>query len=137
MIVSQSWATTLNFFDIILISCHLLQFASFDWFKSKVGANMGSNQWIKKKIKVLIDEEIATNKEKEAQCQLDKRYRISELSNVWSSISNFVSEEKDIEDTIIDEEAREENPIEGDLGAHSNQKFNGWVSLNPQFCSHD
>ena len=52
----------------ILFSCPLLQFAS-NQFKFKIGLNMGSKQRRKKKMKVLKDEEIATNKENEAQCQ--------------------------------------------------------------------
>ena len=74
---------------------------------------MESKQRRKKKTKVLINEEIATNKENEAQRQQERRQRIRELSNV--------SEEKDIEDTTMGKEAKEEIPIQGDLGAHSNQ----------------
>lgn len=126
----------MNLCHIVMFSCHLLQFASY-WFEFKVGANMGSKQQRNKKIKVLTNEEIATNKEKESQHQWERRKRIRELSNVGSSISNIISEEKDVEDTMMDEETEEENPIQGDLGAHSNQTFNIGVSPNPQFFSHD
>ena len=37
----------------------------------------------------------------------------------------------------MNEEAEEENPIQGDLDAHSNQVFNTIVCLNPQVFSHD
>ena len=37
----------------------------------------------------------------------------------------------------MDEEVEEENPIQGDSGAHSNQTFNTGVSPNPQIFSHD
>ena len=37
----------------------------------------------------------------------------------------------------MDEEAEEENPVQGNLGAHSNQTFNIGVSPNPQFFSRD
>ena len=65
---------------------------------------MGSKQRRKKKAKVLTDEEIAANKENEAQHQRERRHRIQDLKNV--------SKEKDIEDTTMDEEVREENPIQ-------------------------
>ena len=64
---------------------------------------MGSKQQRKKKMKVLKDEEIVTNKENEAQCQWERRQRIKDLNNV--------SKEKDIEDATMDEEAEEENPM--------------------------
>ena len=32
---------------------------------------------------------------------------------------------------MMDEEAKEENPIQGDSSAHSNQTFNVGVSQNP------
>ena len=38
---------------------------------------------------------------------------------------------------MMDEETEEENPIQGNLGAHSNQTFITGVSPNPQFFSHD
>ena len=37
----------------------------------------------------------------------------------------------------MDEEAEEDNTIQGDLGAHSNQTFNTGVSPNPPIFSHD
>ena len=51
----------------------------------------------------MTNDEIETNKELEAQCQQERRQRIRELSNV--------SKEKDIEETTMDEEAEEENPL--------------------------
>ena len=48
-----------------------------------------------------------------------------------------VSKEKYIEDTTKDEEAEEENPLQGDSGAYFNQTFNIGVSPNPQIFSHD
>ena len=118
----------MNYVILILFSCLLLQFASF-WFKFKTGANMGSKQWRKKKTKVLKDEELTTNIENEAQCQWERRQRIKDLNNV--------SKEKDIEDTMMDEEVEEENPMQGNLGAHFNQTFNTGMSPNPQIFSHD
>ena len=106
----------------------LLQFVSY-WFKFKTGANMGSKQWRKKKIKIFTNEDIATNKENEAQCQWERRQIIRDLNNV--------SEEKDNEDTKMDKEAKEENPIQGDSGAHTNQTLNTSASPNPQVFSHD
>ena len=50
---------------------------------------------------------------------------------------NNVLKEKDIEDTTMYEDVEKENPIQGDLGAHSNQTFNTGFSPNPQFFSHD
>ena len=43
---------------------------------------MGSKQQRKKKIKVLKDEEIATNKGNEAQHQRERRQRIRDLNNI-------------------------------------------------------
>ena len=90
---------------------------------------MGSKQRRKKKAKVLTDEEIAANKEREARHQQERRQRIRDLNNV--------SKEKDIEDTTMDEEVKEENPIQENSGAHSNHAFNIGVSPNPQIFSHD
>ena len=61
----------------------------------------------------------------EAQRQRERRKIIKDLNNI--------SKEKDIEDTTMDEEAEEENPMQGNLGAHFNQTFNTGVSPNPQF----
>ena len=83
---------------------------------------MGSKQWRKKKKKVFKDEEIEKNKENEAQHQQERRQRIKDLNNV--------SKEKDIEDTMMDEKAKEENPMRENLGAHSNQTFNIMLALN-------
>ena len=52
-----------------------------------------------------------------------------ELSNV--------SKEKDIKDTTMDEEAKEENPMQWNLGGHSNQTFNTGMSPNAWAFSHD
>ena len=65
----------------------------------------------------------------EAQRQRERRQIIKYLNNV--------SKAKDIEDATMDEEAEEENPIQWDSGAHSNQTFNIGVSPNPQIFSHD
>ena len=75
------------------------------------------------------DDEIATNKENEAQRQQERRKRIRDLNNV--------SKEKEIEDVTMDEEAKEENPMQENLGAHFNQTLNTGVSPNPQIFSHD
>ena len=72
----------------------------------------------------MTNEEIATNKESEAQRERERRQRIRELSNV--------SKEKDTDDTTMDEEAKEENPLQGDSDAHFNQTLNTGVSPNPQ-----
>ena len=77
----------------------------------------------------MTDEEIVANKENEAQCQRERRQRIRDMNNV--------SKEKDIEDTMMDEEVKEENPIQENSGAHSNHVFNTGVSPNPQIFSHD
>ena len=90
---------------------------------------MGSKQRRKKKARVLIDEEIAANKENEAQRQRERRQRIRGLNNV--------SKEKDIEDTMMDEEVKEENPIQENSGAHSNYAFNIGVSPNSRIFSRD
>ena len=37
----------------------------------------------------------------------------------------------------MDEEAKEENPMQENSGAHFNQTFNTGVSPNPHFFSHD
>ena len=75
----------------------------------------------------------AKKKKKEAQHQQDRRQKIRELRNVGSSFSNIISKNKDIEDTVMDEEVEEEKQIQGDSGAHSNKKFNP----NHRFYSYD
>lgn len=51
------------------------------------------------------------------------------MRNVGASSSNIVSQEMNIEDTMMDEEVEGESPIQGNLGAHSYQAFNIGVNL--------